>query len=774
MSGSRNFLASARLAALAAALIIAPACAQTAPGAGVIESGAPPASTAGAGSSSLHRLGADMLQLRFEGETSTRVWPLYVTAAQAQTRARIHLAYTNAISVMPEASSLSVSVNDVAVAQASIAAASDPGNVDVELPRGLLEPGYNAVRVSVEQRHRVDCSLEATYELWTQLDPAQSGLAFPGLADQPIVSLDDLAALSPDASGAVPIRAILQKNADPATIDLTMRAIQAVALRGGYARPVVDVSPEIGESAGLSVLVGAKSELRSRGFGQFLSAGAPLTLAGAGAPGRSIVVVSGANPAEIAASIEQILPPRRPEQRLATPAGARALIGVGGYRVTGDTRISFHDLGVRTQEFNGRLFRSGFDIVMPPDFYPADYDKLTLLIDAGYSPGLDPRSQILVRVNDREAASLQLRNPNGDLFRARQVTVSLGALRPGFNRVVVEAQVAEQADKTCDVHALLDARKRFVLLDRSELIVPGIARIVRMPNLSITAASGFPYANQEAAHLYLPRPSPDAIGAAATFLARAAIVARRPLHTAFTTDKNDLNAGSAVLLGSIMDFRDSLVDWFGLDYSHLKEGWSHPQGIQKLAEKTEAERQLVKIEAPPDDLFDQWSDNVHSTRWSFDPTPALRVWYDRYINVHSSDFALYRTAGQKFEPDAKATIVIAQAQAPSGGHDTWTLVVAANDEILAHDMRSLVAPTAWNRIEGRAIAFDPKKNAVSIASGNDGYFIATAALTPGNFRLVAAGWLSSNVDAYVLALTLAALILGVLTKATVRLYGART
>jgi cellulose synthase operon protein B len=761
-------------AAALAALVAAPAAAQLATPTAVGEHAAsapPPASIA---ASSLHRLGADMLQLRFEGETSTKVWPVYVTAAQAQTRARVHIAYTNAISVMPEASSLSVSVNDVAVAQASIAAASDPGNVDVELPRGLLEPGFNAVRVSVEQRHRVDCSLEATYELWTQLDPAQSGLAFPGLADQPITSLDDLAALSPDSSGAVPIRAILQKNADPATIDLTMRAIQAVALRGGYVRPAVDVSPELGESPGLAVAVGTRSELRDRGLGQFVSSGASLTLTGAGAPGRSIVVVTGANPAEIAASIEQILPPRRAEQRLATPAGARALTGVGGYRVTGDMRISFHDLGVRTQEFNGRLFRSGFDIVMPPDFYPADYDKLTLLIDAGYSPGLDPRSQILVRVNDREAASLQLRNPNGDLFRARQVTVSLSALRPGFNHVVVEAQVPQQADKACDVHALLDAKKRFVLIDRSELVVPGIARIVRMPNLSITAASGFPYANQDAAHLYLPRPGPDTIGAAATFLARAAIVARRPLHTAFTAQKNDLSTGSAILVGAIADFRDPLVDWFGLDCARLKEGWSHPQEAPKQEEKTEAEKQMIKVEAPPDDLFDQWADNVHSTRWSFDPTPLLRVWYDRYINVHSADFAFYRSTDRKFEPDAKATIVVSQTQAPSGGHDTWTIVAAANDEILARDMRNLVAPTMWNRIEGRAIAFDPKKHSVVTASGNGGYFIETATLTPANFRLVAAGWLSSNVDVYVLVLTLAALALGVLTKATVRLYGART
>ncbi len=92
---------------------------------------------------------------------------------------RVRLSYSNAISVMPETSRLTIFVNDIQVAQTPIAAASDPGGVDVELPKGLLTAGYNRVRIAVSQRHRVDCSLEATYELWTQLDPAASGSDLP-------------------------------------------------------------------------------------------------------------------------------------------------------------------------------------------------------------------------------------------------------------------------------------------------------------------------------------------------------------------------------------------------------------------------------------------------------------------------------------------------------------------------------------------------------------------------------------------------------------------
>ena len=235
--------------------------------------------------------------------------------AQAQTRARIRLTYSNAISVMPETSRLTIFVNDVQVAQAPIAAASDPGGVDVELPRGLLSAGYNSVRIAVSQRHRVDCSLEATYELWTQLDPAASGLAFPELADPGINTLDDLAAISPDASGAVTIRAVLPERRGPGAIDRVLRAVEAVTIRAGIVRPNVEIVDTIDNRPGLWVLAGLRADLDAHGLGQFASDATGPTLAGRDVAGRTIVVAAGDDPDETQASIDKILPSRPIESR---------------------------------------------------------------------------------------------------------------------------------------------------------------------------------------------------------------------------------------------------------------------------------------------------------------------------------------------------------------------------------------------------------------------------------------------------------------------------
>ena len=166
---------------------------------------------------------------------------------------------------------------------------------------------------------------------------------------------------------------------------------------------------------------------------------------------------------------------------------ADPVVNVSGFPVVGRQKVSFSELGLQTEEFNGRLYRAGFDLLMPPDFYPADYDKLTLSISAGYAKGLSPGAQILVRVNDKEAGSMPMRNPRGDLFEDRPIAVSLSALRPGVNRIVVEAQTPAPEDAACEVRALMDPEKRFVLFDRSELIVPDLARIARMPNLAAYA-----------------------------------------------------------------------------------------------------------------------------------------------------------------------------------------------------------------------------------------------------------------------------------------------
>lgn len=117
--------------------------------------------------------------LRLAGEESSLQWPVFLTETQARERLRLRVGYLAAISVVPDASFLTATVNGVAIGRSEIKAPGAIRILEFDIPADLLKPGYNAVAISGVQRHRVDCSLDATYELWTQIDPAWTGLVAP-------------------------------------------------------------------------------------------------------------------------------------------------------------------------------------------------------------------------------------------------------------------------------------------------------------------------------------------------------------------------------------------------------------------------------------------------------------------------------------------------------------------------------------------------------------------------------------------------------------------
>ena len=734
----------------------------------LLAAAAPAYADSGPGGEALHRLGADRLQLRFEGETAAKTWPVYVTAAEAGARARIHLGFTNAISVMPEVSSLSIAVNDVDVAQTSIAAATDPGALDVELPRGLLTPGYNSVRIAVAQRHRVDCSMEATYELWTQLDPATSGLAFPGIADPHFEQLDDLAAISPDPSGATTIRLALPEDADAGAVDNAMRALEAVSIRAGAQRPRVEIVDKVDDRPGLYVVAGRRDYLDKHGFTAFSGGvGKTLGIEGQDAPGRVVVVAIGDTQKETAEAIDGLLPARRAQDRAESPPAARALASQFGYPVRGALRVPLSELGVRTEEFSGRLYRASFDITLPGDFYPADYDKLTLSLTAGYASGLSPVSQILVRVNDREAGSTPLKNPRGDVFHDRPVSVPLGSLRPGVNHVIVEAQTPDPGDKACDVKHVMDGRKRFVLFDNSELVMPSLARVGRMPNLSATLSSAFPYLD-DSGFVYAPSHDRPTLTAMASFLARIAVVAQRTVGARVTFDREAARGAAMLAIGALDDFPPNLIEQAGVDLPSLKKLWWRPNATDAAAEAAAHQANLGSGE-----VYDQWAQGAHAATEEFAPHLSVLAIYDKYINIHRADFAILREPDRPIEAPESSTVLLAQARGQKGA-DTWTFVIGATKASLARDMPNLVAPSNWNEIEGRSAAFSPRTGAKKLDDATQVWFIPSDALTPNNVRLIAAGYMSANLDVYAALLLVMAGLLGVATWSTVRAHGAKS
>ncbi len=141
-----------------------------------------PAATLPAVGPTLVPLAASADDLLFAGETQKKTVLFVAQAQQTAGEMNLVLNMQSAISSAPEASRLNVAVNDQDLGTVALKS-GEPYALRLQLPPGLVQPGLNAVTFTVDQAHRVDCSLEATYELWTRIDPLTSGIEYVSTAN---------------------------------------------------------------------------------------------------------------------------------------------------------------------------------------------------------------------------------------------------------------------------------------------------------------------------------------------------------------------------------------------------------------------------------------------------------------------------------------------------------------------------------------------------------------------------------------------------------------
>ena len=95
-----------------------------------------------------------------------------------------------------------------------------------------------------------------------------------------------------------------------------------------------------------------------------------------------------------------------------------------------------------------------------------------------------------------------------------------------------------------------------------------------------------------------------------------------------------------------------------------------------------------------------------------------------------------------------------------------TLVTAPNAAMLVQAAACVVDPRVWQQIAGRVAVLDASEGKVSSIPVEKTRLVVTAPLTISNVRLITAGWLSLNTDAYIVA----ALVLGIVLAGTTTLF----
>ena len=703
-------------------------------------------------------------ELGMTGEFGDRTWSVYLTPQQAAAGTKLNIGYQNSIFVAPETSRLAIEVNNTRIAEQAVQSPDAVSEISLDLPQSLLKPGSNLIRMRSTQRHRTDCTVESTYELWSNIDPEKTFLSFSGTGAGALQSLDDIRAVGVDEKGMTSFNFVVPALEQPgATIPL-MRLSQGLAVLANMANQSFSFStglPSVSGPGNLTVMVGTPLEL------QPLLASLP---AGAATgpvagfvqdpkTGSSVLVLSGPSWQAIGAAIETIVAPTD----MAAPI-RREVLSTQRWRspdapfLFSDTRLRFSQLGLKTEEFSGRRFRTDFTVGVPSDFYADAYGEAVILLDAAYTEDVLPGSHIDIYVNGNIASTVPITSSGGGIMRHLPINVTMRHFRPGVNTIAIEAILESENDKICAPGATGNETPRFAMFDTSEFHMPNFARIDQLPNLAAVAGTGFPYGrSQQPIPLFLDRVDADTLSAAATFIGRLAAGTGHPIPVETVASPALIGNRNAIFIGSL-----SQMPQMVFTQMHIAEAsrntWGPDPGEQADGVNTQA-------------AFDEWRERLRGGLWSGQIT-WFEEWLKRNFDISLSSLRFASTSEAVFTPSGDSSLMVVQAASPDGT-GTWSVVAAPDGKSLNEGMHELSAQANWEQLAGHVTTYQRGNGTVESEPANAFDFIQTQPASFSNYRLIAANWLSTNILSYAVLLACLGILLGIATATLLSNLGRR-
>jgi len=714
----------------------------------------------------LKRLPAGHDELVFRGENASRSWLLYLSPAEAERASNFQLAMLNAVVVLPDRSSLKLTVNGRVLSTLPIRSPDKLTTFMVKIPPGVLTPGANKVQMSVALTHRVDCSVKATYELWALLDPAKTGIVMESAAAYSIRSLEDVAAEPTAEDGATHIHLRMPDNSDPDSIGRAGRFIDALVRRAGLSRPIVDVGPEAGQGSGFDVVL-SNGESQDESIRQLRILGreSNVVLGRDPTTNRLVIVLSGMNVADLDARISEL-------DRIASKASAARMFAEG-VAIDAGARRTFAELGFSTESFAGRHYMSSVNIALPSDFFPASYDKSRLLIDGGHSGVLDQTSELIFRVNGSIVSTMWLTPGKSEQFTHRVVELPLRFFHPGHNELAIEGITSSPLDQQCDVAASL-RDTRLTIAGTSELEFPQFAHLGTLPQIPSALSASAAQEDGGRLNLYLPDIERGSVGTALTILANIAATVGKTDAPFLHLDPPEPGDAPGIVIAPI---------------DQLPENLARP--LRKITTSP------TSVDEPVDNFGGADTARIAGAQATEATAVSKEGEFKTDLNgVVETSLAVLRNRGLFFSggsPKAGALVLTANslligavnpgndAQTISGleipqiAHDSaqWLVVTAQRHGAYEAGIQQLVASGQWSALAGQAVSLDVDANQLRSVQPARVAYVVPHRFVLGDVRPILGGMVSDNILLSLGALMLLMAILGVSTHALIRRMGAR-
>ncbi|MEL7272887.1 MAG: cellulose biosynthesis cyclic di-GMP-binding regulatory protein BcsB [Pseudomonadota bacterium] len=755
----------------------------------------------------LYHLPATVQGQRFAGETASKDWAVYIAQEQLRGDVTLRLAYQNAVSVMPEASHLAVEINGVMVGKRAI---QSPGGADVvsfDVPSHILVPGYNAVRIVTRQRHRVDCSIDATHELWTDLDAARSGFVFEQ-GNSALNSLDSIAAIARNKAGQVKLRLLAGAERSTDQVGRTMLLAQHTAVYSDFDHPEVEVADSVGRGPGLDVFAGSLSDLHklAPAYAKVVQQNKALQILSRDGDERVALILltdaaaEGADMDAFKARLAQLFP-QRPARGSAQ--GLAIIENQRSTKVSEGDRLPFASLGLQSQEFDGRLYRKSFSVNLPSDYLSADYDQAEINLAMGYAAGLGRDNKFIIRVNGVTVTGFALSKPSGHVYDNKMLRVPLSAFQPGANSVEFEAQLAKADDAGCAPQQQIANAKRFVLSGQSSIRFPRLAHLARLPDLSGTVSAAFPYVvggKAQPTVIAVPNPGFGELSTAATFATGLAVKARKPLDFTLHYGEPTQETKNAIVISSYRHLPPKLSAGIkGIDQNAFRTAWMNTEvgtqfaggagidgmttaGVSKEAKpyrvRTATPSQPVvhptakpSAQRPQGDMLADWQpqEGVRKARQKDNDSLGFTA---QVTGLVSSVLGVgeHEKVKTPLITNPDSDLLLSQSISPNHRDGVWTVVTGRSESALQGGMGLLAKPSVLSRIQGETVTINGVDKTVTSSITSQSY-VQVRSFSLRNLHLIVAGWFSNNHFIYGMLMVLGLLLGGLVSSRLLRVVG---
>ncbi|MEM9731870.1 MAG: cellulose biosynthesis cyclic di-GMP-binding regulatory protein BcsB [Pseudomonadota bacterium] len=754
----------------------------------------------------LYHLPATVQGQRFAGETAAKDWAVYIAQEQLRGDVTLRLAYQNAVSVMPEASHLAVEINGVMVGKRAIQSPNGADVVSFDVPSHILVPGYNAVRIVTRQRHRVDCSIDATHELWTDLDAARSGFVFEQ-GNSALNSLDAIAAIARNKAGQVKLRLLAGSERSTGQVGRTMLLAQHTAVYSDFDHPEVEVADSVGRGPGLDVFAGSLSDLHklAPAYAKAVQQNKALQILSRDGDERValILLTDAADAADMGAFKARLadLFPQRPARGSAQ--GLAIIENQRSTRVSEGYRLPFSAVGLQSEKFDGRLYRKSFAVNLPSDYLSADYNQAEINLAMGYAAGLKRDNKFIIRVNGVTVTGFALSKPSGHVYENKMLRVPLSAFQPGANTVEFEAQLAKSSDTGCAPQQQIADGKRFVLSGKSSIRFPRLAHLARLPDLSGTVSSGFPYVvGGEAQPMVIAVPNPGfgELSTAATFATGLAVKARTPLDFTLHYGEPKRETKNAIVISSFRNLPPTLsASIKGIDQNAFRTAWMNTDvgtqfaggaGIDSLTTASISKEHgpyrvrtatpsqpVVHTGAVPTqnrakgDVLADWhpNDTARKARLKDNESVGFTA---QVTGLVSSVLGVgeHEKARTPIITNPDSDILLSQSISPQHRDGVWTVVTGRSESALQGGMGLLAKPSVLSRIQGETVTINGVDKTVTSSTTSQSY-VQVRSFSLRNLHLIVAGWFSNNHFIYGALMVLALLLGGLVSSRLLREVG---